>query len=102
MSTAENHKYWSKKLAEFKKSRKTKEEWCEKENITINQFNYWLRQFPGENTPTQWLPVEIQTETTTLPSPPLTIKIGAASIEIHPGFDKDHLSEVLKILTTLC
>ncbi len=30
MNTAESHKYWSKKVAEFKRSGKTKEEWCKR------------------------------------------------------------------------
>jgi hypothetical protein len=98
MNKKENHKYWSKKVSEFRKSGEAKEEWCEKNNITIKQFTYWLRQFSVENTPTQWLPVEIKQEENL----PLKVKIGDATIEIHPGFDKEHLSEVLKVLTSLC
>ena len=101
MNKAEKHKYWSKKIAEFKKSRKTKEEWCQKRNITIKQFNYWLRQFPREDTPTQWLPVEIKQEKEISKNSAIWVKIDAATVEVQPGFDKDHLSEVLKVLKTL-
>lgn len=97
MNTAESHKYWSKKVAEFKRSGKTKEEWCKKKNITIKQFNYWLRQFSEEKTETQWLPVEIKTVT----AAPLNIKIGAAIIEVSPGYDKEFLLETLRTLQSL-
>lgn len=102
MNKAENHKYWSKKVAEFKKSGKTKEEWCQKKNITIKQFTYWLRQFSDEETPTQWLPVEIKEENRSLTASPLNLKIGPATVEVHPGFDKAHLSSVLEVLKSLC
>jgi len=100
MNKAENHKYWSKKIAEFKRSGKTKEEWCQKQNISNKQFSYWLRQFSGETTETQWVPVKIKQEEVSHQY--LQIKIGSASIEVQPGFDKDHLSAVLKVLTALC
>ena len=101
MNKAENHKYWSKKVAEFKKSGKTKEEWCKKKNITIKQFNYWLRQFSEETTETQWLPMEINQEEIATNSP-IIVKIGTASIEVNPSFDKEHLSAVLKVISALC
>ena len=100
MSRAENHKYWSKKVAEFKRSGKTKEEWCKKKNITIKQFNYWLKQFSEETTETQWLPVEIK-EKAIPRSNVLNIKIGAVSIEVYPGYDKKLLLETLRTLQTL-
>jgi hypothetical protein len=101
MKKEENHKYWSKKVAEFKKSGKTKEEWCQKKNITIKQFNYWLKQFPEENTKPQWLPVEVKEDKKNLPVSRLNIKIGAASIEVYPGYDNEFLLETLRILQSL-
>ena len=101
MNKKDNQKQWSKKITEFKRSGKTKEEWCKKKNISLRQFNYWLRQEPKtppvENTATQWLPVEIKQKKIPTVSP-LNIKIGAASIEVYPGYDKEFL---LEILTTL-
>lgn len=98
MSKKENHQQWSKKIAEFKKSEKTKEEWCKKKNITKKQFNYWLRQFPEENTETQWLPIKIKEENRNLA---LNLKIGEVSIEVCPGYDKEFLLEILTTLKSL-
>jgi hypothetical protein len=97
MNKVENHKYWSKKIAEFRRSGKTKEEWCQKQNISNKQFTYWLRQFSGETTETQWLPVEIK-EVERLP---LVLKVGTATIEVPSGFDKEHLLAVLEVLKGL-
>lgn len=97
MNKVENHKYWSKKIADFRRSGKTKEEWCIKQNISNKQFTYWLRQFSGETTETQWLPVEIK-EVERLP---LVLKVGTATIEVPSGFDKEHLSSVIEVLKGL-
>jgi hypothetical protein len=123
MNTKTNQQIWAKKIAQFKKSGKTKEEWCAKKNINRFQLAYWLRQFPEETTATQWLPVEIKqgeagkmdSEHSRVPashavrisqgknptSSPITVKIGQATVEVHPGFDKAHLLAVLSILTAL-
>jgi len=97
MNKVENHKYWSKKIAEFRRSGKTKEEWCIKQNISNKQFTYWLRQFSGETTETQWLPVEIK-EVERLP---LVLKVGTATIEVPSDFDKEHLSSIIEVLKGL-
>lgn len=107
MNKAENHKYWSKKVAEFTKSGRTKAEWCQKKNISIKQFSYWLRQFSGKTTETQWLPVEISEQKEenrnfrNLQVFPLNIKIGAASIKVYPDYDKEFLLEILTTLKSL-
>jgi hypothetical protein len=114
MNKKEKQQEWSKKIAEFKRSGKTKEEWCKKKNISIKQFNYWLKQEceaggavrnsqretpPDKNTATQWLPLELKEKVFT--SNPLNIKIGAASIEVYPDYDKEFLLEILATLKSL-
>ena len=102
MNRAENLKEWTKKIAEFKKSGKAKEEWCKKKNISLKQFNYWQKQVSEEKPETQWIPVEISPEQKELKTvSPLNIKIGAASIEVYPCYDKEFLLEILKILQSL-
>lgn len=100
MNKEEKHKEWSKKIAEFERSGKRKEEWCKKKKISIKQFNYWYGQFSEENRETQWLPIEIKEEKI-LPVSPLNIKIGAASIEVYPGYDKEFLLDILITLKAL-
>jgi hypothetical protein len=116
MNKKENRQQWSKKIEEFKKSGKTKQEWCKKKNISLNQFNYWLKQeceaggavrilqpemLPAEKTTNQWLPVKIKEKNKQLTVAYLNIKIGAVSIEVYPGYDKEFLLEILTTLKSL-
>ena len=103
MNNPQKAKEWKTKISKFKKSSMTKEAWCEKNNISLRQFNYWFKQLQSnsstKNTITQWLPVEVAEEKIT--ASPISIKIGSASVEVNSGFDKQLLSEILTILKTL-
>ena len=111
MNNAEKIKEWSKKISEFSKSGKSKQDWCKENNITSQQFGYWNNRVPSEKQTTQWLPVKIEENEVNnktaslqdeeLPITPLNIKVGVASIEIHRGFDKGLLLDVLKTLKSL-
>jgi len=104
MKKEEKESYWSKKVAEFTRSGKTKEEWCLKKNITIKQFNYWLKQFYEEPVEAQWLQIEMseqKEENKNSPVSPLNIKIGEVSIEINHGYNKELLLEILTTLKQL-
>ena len=101
MKKEEKERYWSKKVAEYTRSGKTKEEWCLKKNISLKQFSYWLKQFSKEPTGTQWLPVKIKEDNKHLTVAVLNIKIGEISIEVSTGFDKELLAEVLNTLKSL-
>jgi transposase len=49
MNAKTNQQIWAKKIAQFRKSGKTKEEWCKKKNITLCKFAYWLFVFCNKN-----------------------------------------------------
>lgn len=113
----EQQKPWIKKILEFKKSGKSKDEWCEENKISKRQFGYWFK-YLTKNQTTQWIPVEIsddksgktkneqlltnvEEEIKILPAPSLNIKIGEASVEVFAGTDKDFLIEILRVLQSL-
>ena len=109
MTSLEKKKSWLEKILEFKSSGKTKEAWCEKNNISLRQFSYWFRHL-GNYQPTQWLPLEIKESETGIPENiteeklsklPINIKIGAASIEVYPDIDKEFLLEILRFLQSI-
>jgi hypothetical protein len=110
MNSPEKIKEWSKKISDFNRSGKNKKDWCEENNVSVQQFAYWYGRI-SKNQATQWLPVEIiQKETEiadpaiqerTKKLPPLNIKVGIASIEVNHGFDKELLLDILKILKIL-
>lgn len=115
MIKTDKEKYWSSKISKFKRSGEDKKEWCKKNNISIHQLNYYLKQenkpdsaarilqkehISPENVNNKWLPVKIKQEAIFTGSP-LIVKMGIAAVEVCPGFDKDHLLEVLKTLKAL-
>ena len=112
MTNPAKQKNWAEKILDFKNSGKTKETWCEKNNISLRQFSYWFKQLTRNQT-AQWIPVEIkeskadgvapilQEEIKILPVVPLNIKIGAASIEVYPDTDREFLLKILRTLQSL-
>lgn len=104
MKNPDKIKKWTKKIAEFNKSGKTKEIWCEENKISTRQLNYWLRQTEKnskiEPPSAKWLPVEIEQDKSPKNSS-LFINIGNISIEVQIGFDKELLAEVLRTLKEL-
>ena len=83
-------------------------EWCAANNVKPERLWYWLRRYRTEKDtclrePNQWLPVKISDHLLMEEDSPLRIKVGAACIEVKPGFDPAVLSQVIRILTaTIC
>lgn len=50
----------------------------------------------------QWLPVEMCEHSPMDQSNALLIKVGGACIEVKTGFDLALLSEIVRVLVTLC
>lgn len=100
MDKEEKKKYWSKKVGEYARSGKTKEEWCLKKNISLKQFNYWQKQFSEKTIEPQWLPIEVN-ECEIPNSNALNIKVGEFSIEVNTGYNKELLLEILTTLKQL-
>ncbi len=99
MSEKEKPSTWAERIAEFKASGLSVPKWCKANGIKPHQLHYRLKkeeQSPsGENA--SWLPFNLSDE----PSPSITIRIGSIAIEVHPGFDPEHLSAVIRALVRL-
>lgn len=102
MSKTDRQKEWSARILKFKKSGKTPQEWCDENNISIRQFNYWFRQetdLSDNFQPAKWIPVEIKPEAPIKQF--LNVKIGVATVEVPPNINKDFLIDVLRTLKAL-
>lgn len=107
MTKAEQQKLWETRIAEYRASGLKAKEWCAAHNITTRQLWYWLRKFKNQNDPshtrpTRWLPVELSEQSPADQGDSLLIRIGQAGIEVKPGFDPELLSQVVRVLVTLC
>ncbi len=113
----EDRKIWEKRYQDFQASGKSQAAWCKEKNINPNTFNFWYlrlkrekaepRKQPKESI--KWLAVEpkeieIKTKTNIKTSSDQTIglKIADVSIEVKPGFEPEHLINIIKTLSKLC
>jgi len=94
---------WQRRIADYKASGLTQKAWCYQNNISCDQLKYWLyKRKPVRKEEASgfhsWLPVSVLPEKNEIRSDNLIIKIGDASIDIHSGFDKKLLADILDVL----
>jgi hypothetical protein len=101
MLHSERRKVWEARVADYRQSRMSVREWCAKHEVTRDQLKYWVKRTQEKTACTQWTPVQIAPE----PVPAvggITIRLGAARIEVAPGFDRALLEEVLSVVAAAC
>ena len=113
----EGRPVWEKKFEEFQASGKTQAAWCKEKNINPNTFNFWYLRLKREKTEpdkqtkktVKWLAIdtkeiEINPETNIRATTPQTIdiKIANMTIKVTPGFEPEHLLNIVKTLSKLC
>ena len=98
---------WKALLDNYKTSGERVEAWCKRHQVTERQFYYWrrkLRQVDEPLLPTvksQWVSLRLD-EPVASPEHTLLVKVGAATIEVRPGFEPSLLAEVVRTLQLLC
>jgi hypothetical protein len=107
MTKLEIRKLWVKRTSEYKASGMGVSEWCKISNVKKSQVWYWLKKFRDEKTTdktkTQWMEANVENiKPTNNKENIVVIKIGPASIQIKPGFDKSLLEDVIKVMTKIC
>ena len=94
---------WSARVKEFKNSGLNQSEYCKVNGYKIKQFNYWFRKFEKITSSAlaqnkNWVSISIAPQVVT---EPIILKIGAVTIEIKPGFNKDLLADVVGALNLI-
>jgi hypothetical protein len=96
---------WTERIRAYQASGQTMKAWSEAHNVTLHQFKYWLykaqKQERAAVTPT-FRPVTVIRSAQTGHTDSLQIQVGAARIDVRPGFEPDLLREVVAALTPLC
>ena len=105
MTKLERQKEWENRIAQYRDSGQSVKKWCADNNVKPAQLWYWLRKFKTNDEvhlfhSNQWLPVEVHDYTPM--DNALLVRVGEATIEVKPGFDPAMLSQVIRVLTTLC
>ena len=118
MTHAKSRKLWQARVAEYEASGLTMRKWCERNGFRDGQLRYWLKKAREADQNQSWACVELVGEgvadaanpavmstglnRTAACEPGLTVRVGAATIEVRSGFDSALLSEVLRVVTSTC
>ncbi|MFC5773218.1 MULTISPECIES: IS66 family insertion sequence element accessory protein TnpA [Ectobacillus] len=107
MSIAERKELWSQRIQDFRNSGQTQAAWCEANEVSLNQLKYWLKQIPisekqANTSGLQWVKVSSVGTILQEEQEILRITVGAASVEVKPGFTPSFLADVVRTLHSLC
>jgi hypothetical protein len=107
------HEDWREQVERFQESGMTQQRWCDTTGTNLHNLRYWVRKARGgEKTASlheqavTWMPLQIIEGPFNLASQPandgrIIIRIGEASIEVAPGFQSQHLLQVLQTVRAL-
>lgn len=101
--TDEERRIWEAKIADYHASGLTAQEWCDANGEQLNRLKYRIKVInkarkANSAMPTRWLPVTVDEPDRDHTG--LSIKVGTASIEVRPGFDRDLLKDVVRVLAS--
>lgn len=94
---------WRERLDQLAASGLTQKQWCEQNGVPAHQLAYWKRRLAGaESAETSgggfdWCPIQLIPEAGPMPSG-LEVRVGAAHIQVGPGFDPALLAGVVRAL----
>lgn len=101
---------WEKRISEFRRSGQTRKAWCEGNQVSIHQFQYWFGKLYRQESRSRlqsgsWAQIRVD-ETVQEGSPrtqiPLSVRIGPAVIEVRDGYNPSLLLDLVKVLQELC
>ncbi|QQE77835.1 transposase [Alicyclobacillus sp. SO9] len=104
MSREEVRNHWRKLVEEFRESGETAAAWCREHNLDVKQFRRWARKFDKETSTNatasprvKLLSVQVE-DSVEDAEPALVVHVGAASVEVHNGFNRSLLKQVVQVL----
>ena len=91
--------YWANALSKQRASGLSAAEWCRNEGVSFNSFAGWRTRLNKEaKVDGGWISVKDAQPS----GRPLTLRIGAAQLDLSPGFDPQLLREVIAALSPRC
>lgn len=86
---------------DYRASGKTAAAWCSENNINVSTLRYWMTRLKREVKTDFSQELFIELKQPTVREVPVTVKIGAVSIEVYAGFQAQTLREVLTAVRSL-
>ena len=80
---------------------------CDRHRIKTYQLDYWRRRLEASmqvgHTPAEdWIPLRIREDQSGQEPVCICLRIGRVAIDVKPGFDRELLVEVLRVVGTSC
>lgn len=100
MKRKEKELYWMNQISDYRESRESLIQWCEKKEVKIHTMKYWLRKqasVSAESEKTAWIPCVVEEPSSTS----ITLKVKNVEIEVMSGFQGELLLRVLRTLEEL-
>ena len=101
---------WHERISDLRSSGMTIVAWAEANHVSPYRVYYWLRKFrqaqeePAPSRP-RFVAVTVaepnDKSSPPMSSPPITVRVGSYSLEVHAGCDMELLSRVVRTLTTV-
>ena len=105
MSQNESVELRHSQINSYKASGMSAVKWCKENQMKLCTLRYWLRKIKAEQNQKQsengWVSFAVDNPVHT-PGSLISIKAGAFSVEIQPGFDRSTLTEVITAIHGLC
>lgn len=104
----EERKLWTERINDYKSSGLTAVKWAEENNLSVHKLRYHIHKFNKEKKQAsneeskeiKWASiVPEKLEVQKVPTRPLIVTIGKATIEVGPNFDEDTLESIVRILS---
>ena len=125
MTHAKRRTLWRARVADYEASELSVGDWCRENGITAHQLRYWRRRLEDTadsqaslDAGSGWACVELvedgaadhsvqpnasgKCSETAMGDGGVCLRVGAATIDVRPGFDTVLLSEVLRVVVATC
>jgi hypothetical protein len=94
-------RYWTELVSEQKQSGLSVQDFCRERQISIHSYRGWRTRLNKEPSPSgEWLTLKSQSRTSAETA--ITIRIGAAHIDVSTGFDPQLLRDIVAALQMPC
>jgi hypothetical protein len=106
-STQDNREHWRQQVREFEVSGLSRQSYCDQKQIKIYQLDYWRKKFGKAESvepisTKSWIPLAVRDDRAAEETSGICLRIGRLAIEVKPGFDRELLAEVLRVVDPTC
>ena len=106
-ATEERLGFWLQHVEAFERGDLRRKEYCQGNGITLHRLDYWRRRLrqtdpTTSQSPKSWIPLNVTDDSILESESGLRLRMGRLSIDVRPGFDRELLTDVLRVVGSVC